>query len=77
MARLMVLPPRDLLREFAVPAEVADEAVGSPRTRQMLRDSVGRTRRLCRDLGLITPASRRLWVKVGLWDDDRDGEDRG
>ena len=37
-------------------------------SRQLLKDSVAKTRRLFSELGLITPFSKALWRAVGLWD---------
>ncbi|MGH9036179.1 MAG: AurF N-oxygenase family protein [Acidimicrobiia bacterium] len=68
MARLMVLPPGDLVREFRIPRPVLREAYGSPAGRKALRDSVAKTRNLWRDLGLVGPLSRQLWKAGGIWD---------
>ncbi|HLJ08837.1 MAG TPA: diiron oxygenase [Acidimicrobiia bacterium] len=68
MARLMLQPPGDLVRRFGIPGDVVRAANGSDAGRRLLRDSVGKTRRLFRELGLITPASRMLWKAAGLWD---------
>ena len=68
MARLMLQPPGDLVRRFGVPADVVRAANRSRAGRQLLQDSVGKTRRLFRELGLITPASKALWRAAGLWD---------
>lgn len=68
MARLMLQPPRDLVRRFGIPGDVVRAANRSPAGRQLLKDSVGKTRRLFRELGLITPASKALWKAAGLWD---------
>jgi hypothetical protein len=69
MARLMLLPSGDLVRHFAVPGDVVRDANGSRASRQLLKDSVAKTRSLFVELGLITPVSKTLWKAVGLWDD--------
>jgi len=71
MARLMLQPTGDLVRHFGIPGDVVRTANHSPAGRQLLADSVAKTRRLFRELGLITPASKVLWKAAGLWDADR------
>jgi hypothetical protein len=68
MARLMLWPTGDLIRHCAVPRPVVRAANRSPAGRQLLKDSVGRTRKLFSELGLISPVSKTLWKAVGLWD---------
>jgi len=70
MARLMLLPSGDLVRHCGVPADVARAASRSAGSRQLLKDSVAKTRRLFRELGLVTPLSKPLWKAAGLWDRD-------
>jgi hypothetical protein len=70
MARLMLQPSGDLVRHCGVPRDVVRAANSSRAGRQLLRDSVAKTRKLFRELGLITPLSKALWKAVGLWDDD-------
>ena len=69
MARLMLQPSGDLVRHCGVPRPVVRAANRSRAGRQLLKDSVGKTRRLFSELGLITPVSKTLWKAVGLWDD--------
>jgi hypothetical protein len=68
MARLMLLPSGDLVGHFAVPRDVVRAANRTPAGRQLLKDSVAKTRKLFVELGLITPVSKTLWKAVGLWD---------
>jgi hypothetical protein len=68
MARLMLRPSGDLARHCGVPADVVRAANRSPQSRQLLKDSVAKTRKLFRELGLITPFSKVLWKAAGLWD---------
>jgi hypothetical protein len=70
MARLMLQPTGDLVRHFGIPGDVVGEANRSPAGRQLLKDSVAKTRKLFRELGLITPLSKALWQAAGLWDRD-------
>jgi hypothetical protein len=67
MARLMVRPPGDLVREFNIPKDVLRAAFDSPEGRQTLADSVTKTRKLWVELGLVGPISRRLWKATGVW----------
>jgi hypothetical protein len=68
MARLMLLPSGDLVRHFGVPGDVVRAANRSPAGRQLLKDSVAKTRKLFSELGHVTPFSKLLWRSVGLWD---------
>ena len=70
MARLMLWPTGDLVRHCGVPRHVVRAANRSRPGRQLLKDSVSKTRKLFRELGLITPFSTRLWQAAGLWDKD-------
>jgi hypothetical protein len=69
MARLMVRPTGDLIRHYRLPRQVVRAANGSLQGRQLLKDSVARTRKLFVELGLVTPLSKTLWKAVGLWDE--------
>ncbi|MCU1356816.1 MAG: hypothetical protein JWM89_2234 [Acidimicrobiales bacterium] len=70
MAPLMVDPTRELHRHHGVPNAVLRQARTSPDGRQLRKDSVAKLRRLCRELGLITPVARFAWKRVGLWSSD-------
>ena len=68
MARLMLWPSYDLVRHFGVPGDVVRASNRTPQGRQLLKDSVSKTRKLFIELGLITPFSKLLWKAAGLWD---------
>jgi len=68
MAPLMVDPTPELHRAHGVPKAVLAEARRSPEGRQLRKDSVAKIRRLCGELGLLTPTARRVWKRCGLWD---------
>jgi hypothetical protein len=70
MAPLMVDPSADLRRVHGVPRRVLAAARRSPEGRRLRRDSVAKLRRLCRELDLVTPASKQVWRAFGLWADD-------
>jgi hypothetical protein len=69
MARIMLSPPGTMIRHFAIPKGVVDEVYRrAPYGGVEIRDSVGKTRDLCGELGLINPLSRRIWKAMGIWD---------
>jgi hypothetical protein len=75
MARLMLWPTGDLIRHNGVPRPVVRQANASPAGRQLLKDSVSKTRKLFVELGLITPLSKALWKAAGLWDADKSNKE--
>jgi hypothetical protein len=76
MARQMIYPPGDMIREFRIPRAVRRKAFRSPEGRQLLADSVARIRKLWRELGLVTPASKALWRATGIWEEDEAAGER-
>lgn len=70
MVPLMVDPSVELHTVHGVPRSVLAEARRSPEAVQLRKDSVAKLRRLCRELGLLTPAARWVWARCGLWDGD-------
>jgi hypothetical protein len=70
MTRIMLWPTGDLIRQGGVPRQIVRRANWSPAGRQLLKDSVSKTRKLFVELGLITPLSKTLWKAAGLWDND-------
>ncbi|WP_080036222.1 AurF N-oxygenase family protein [[Actinomadura] parvosata] len=70
MARIMLAPPGPMIRRFRIPANVVAEVyLRNPAARQEIRDSVGKTRELCAEIGLINPLTRRVWQLMGIWED--------
>jgi hypothetical protein len=69
-ASVMLRPPRHLVRTYGVPDVVLRQAYGpgSP-SRQDAKDSLRKVRNLLVELGLVTPAAKRLWRRLGIWDD--------
>lgn len=62
LAKPMVQPPRRFFQQFDVPRSVRKQLlVGSPESRQALRDTFADIRMLCSDIGLMTPAGRLMW----------------
>jgi len=71
MAQVMMRPPRHLVRTYDIPDDALDEAFGKgSASRQEVRHSLRKVRRLLDELGLITPATKRLWQVTDIWEDD-------
>jgi hypothetical protein len=68
MARIMLAPPGPMVRHFGIPKDVVREAYGSDSWTAEFKNCVAKIRDLAAELGLITPASKRVWKAVGLWD---------
>jgi P-aminobenzoate N-oxygenase AurF len=69
-ASVMLRPPRHLVRTYGVPDSVLHEAYGpGSQNRQDAKDSLRKVRTLLVELGLVTPAAKRLWQRLGIWDD--------
>ncbi|MEU6797110.1 diiron oxygenase [Nonomuraea wenchangensis] len=68
MARIMLAPPGAMIRHFRIPPNVVAEVyLRNPEARREIRDSVGKTRELCVELGLVNRFTRRLWRAMGIW----------
>jgi hypothetical protein len=69
MAQMMLRPSRQIVAAYAIPKEVLDEAyTHNPDHRAATIESLQKVRRLCDELGLLTPGYRRLWRALGLGD---------
>ena len=69
-ASVMLRPPRHLVRTYGVPDAVLRQAYGpGSQNRQDAKDSLRKVRNLLVELGLVTPAAKRLWQRLGIWDD--------
>lgn len=67
MAQMMLRPSRQIVADYSIPREVLDEAYSeNPEHRAATIESLQKVRRLCAELGLLTPAYRRLWRTLGL-----------
>jgi hypothetical protein len=66
LARIMLLPPADMVRNCGIPRSVVRDAYRSPQGRRFIADSVRKSRELCAELGLLTPAARLIWRLVGI-----------
>ncbi|RSN04355.1 diiron oxygenase [Nonomuraea sp. WAC 01424] len=72
MARIMLAPPGPMIRHFRIPPGVVAAIYrDNPAARQEIRDSVGRTRALCAEIGLVNAVSRKVWQAMGIWAEPR------
>jgi hypothetical protein len=68
MAQMMMQPSSQIIRQYRIPKEVIREAYGrNPLHKQKTLDAIEKVRSLCRELGLITPVSKRVWWALGIW----------
>lgn len=76
MAKIMLDPPRAMVRHFAIPRHVVSEAYAkNPAARRERRACVAKVRELAAELGLITPVSKRVWKLLGIWADEEPGRE--
>ncbi|MGI8492528.1 MAG: AurF N-oxygenase family protein [Acidimicrobiales bacterium] len=69
MAQMMLKPSRQIVKRYGIPRKVVKAAYkNNPEHRQATLTSLRKVRRLCQELGLLTPAARRLWTVLGLSD---------
>ena len=66
MAAQMLHPSPELVTRYGMPRETLQQVAASDDARRFVSDSVGKVRRLCVDLGLVTRLSKRIWVRAGL-----------
>ncbi|WP_433240895.1 AurF N-oxygenase family protein [Streptosporangium sp. CA-135522] len=68
MARIMLSPPGSMIKHFRIPEHVVKEVyTDNPDAAGEIRDSVGKTRELCAELGMTNPVQRRVWKAMGIW----------
>jgi hypothetical protein len=69
-ASVMLRPPRHLVHTYAIPDTALRQAYGSHSpSRQEATDSLRKVRNLLVELGLVPPVSKRLWRRLGIWDE--------
>jgi hypothetical protein len=72
MASVMMRPPRQLVRTYAIPKAVLTQAYGpGTPSRDEVRASLRKVRSLLTELELVTPVSMRLWKVFGIWEDQQ------
>jgi hypothetical protein len=68
MAQMMMRPSAQIVRTYGIPREVSRAAYSkNPVHRARTLEALGKVRALLAELGLVTPASRRLWQLLGIW----------
>lgn len=73
MTRVMLAPPKSMVRRFGIPKEVIREAYRNQSARDEFRECVAKTRELAAELDLLTPAGKRVWSAWGIWDEPKTG----
>ncbi|MEU4833746.1 diiron oxygenase [Streptosporangium sp. NPDC023615] len=69
MVRIMLSPPGAMIKAFDIPDQVVrDVYTRNPAMVQEIRDSIGKTRELCAELGMMNAVQRRVWRAMGIWD---------
>jgi hypothetical protein len=66
LTRVMLRPPKDMIRYFKIPKDVVAEAYAAPEAKRIASESVARTRRLLAEVGLMNRNSRRVWKAMGI-----------
>ena len=69
MGRVMVFPPRHIVKAYGVPRGEMRRAMRRPESRQLLQDALAKPRKLCVELGLVSRVPRALWKMMGIWDE--------
>jgi hypothetical protein len=68
MAKLMMQVSPQIVRTYGIPREVIAQAYDrNPEHRQRTLEALAKVRELCRELGLVTPWSRPVWQRFGIW----------
>jgi hypothetical protein len=69
MARLMMQPPRHVVREERIPRPVVRAAYSDNADhRAATVEALRKVRDLCRETGIVTAGSERLWRVLGIWE---------
>jgi len=68
MAQLMMRPSSQVVRTYGIPPEVIREAyTRNPKHREKTLEALHKVRDLLLEVGVVTPASQRLWRWLGIW----------
>jgi hypothetical protein len=69
MAQIMMRPSAQIVRTYGIPNEVIREAYTRNRKhRHDTLEALRKVRELLVEIGVVTPASRRLWRWLGIWE---------
>lgn len=66
MARVMMTPPEQMLREYRIPRTAFAEAYATPEFGAQVRRALSRIRVLCEETGLLPAPARALWKALGI-----------
>jgi hypothetical protein len=67
LAGEIMTTPRSIKKRFQIPDDVFRQAFWqSPQARSIMASYFGDMRRLCTDVGLMTPAAKRMWKRMGI-----------
>lgn len=69
MSHAMLMPSKRLLAQHGMPRGTLRRELDREQAHQFVKDSVGKVRRLCVELGLVTRLSKPIWKVSGLWDE--------
>jgi hypothetical protein len=68
MSQLMLKPSSQIVKTYGIPKEVIREAyTDNPVHKAKTIEALTKVRRLCEELGLITPVSKQIWKALGIW----------
>ena len=70
MSVMMLAPSPKMLKRYRVPRSVVKAAYGGPESGERVRASLRKVRKLCVELGIVTPWSRPLWRAFRIWSTD-------
>jgi len=68
MSQQMMRPSAQIVARYGIPKAVLREAyAANPLHRQRTAEAVAKVRKLCEDLGIVTPGTVKLWKAFHLW----------
>jgi hypothetical protein len=67
MTEQMLRPPSMLVNRYGIPRSVVRAAYGSTQHRSTTLEGLEPVRKLCLELGIVTPSTQRLWQALGIW----------
>lgn len=68
MSQQMMRPSAQIVARYGIPKAVLREAyAANPLHRQRTAEAVAKVRKLCEDLGIVTPGTVNLWKAFHLW----------
>ena len=71
MAQLMMRPSGQIIRTYDIPDEVIREAyTNNAEHRRKTLEALHKVRELLVEIGVVTPASQRLWRWLGIWNSE-------